>query len=83
LPSNKFEICVRKATLAAFGAGIHLPRKARFDQPLADSQQVMTSVDVVSTTDAEDSVPEHFFGDFASALAKHRAWDRETGFVPA
>jgi catalase len=43
----------------------------------------MTSVDVVSTTDAEDSGSEHFFGDFASALAKHRAWDRETGFVPA
>ena len=39
--------------------------------------------DVVSTTAAEDSVPEQFFDDFASVLAKHRAWDRETDSVPA
>jgi catalase len=38
---------------------------------------------VLSTTAGEDSVPEQFFDDFGSVLAKHRAWDRETDSVPA
>jgi catalase len=53
------------------------------DQPLADSHQVVTSAGVGSTTAAEDSVPEQFFNDFASVLAKHRAWDREADSGPA
>jgi catalase len=69
--------------VAAFGAGIDLLRKAGVDWPLADSEDVVTSAGVVSTTAAEDSVPEQFFDDFASALAKHRAWDRDTDSVPA
>jgi len=69
--------------VAAFGSGIDLLRKAGVDQPLADSQEVVTSAGVVSTTAAEDSVPEQFFDDFASVLAQHRAWDRETDSVPA
>jgi catalase len=44
--------------VAAFGAGIDLLRKAAVDQPLADSQVVVTSAGVGSTTAAEDSVPE-------------------------
>jgi catalase len=69
--------------LAAFGAGIDLHRKAGVDQPLTDSQEVLTSAGVVSTTSAEDSVPEHFFNDFASVLARHRVSDRETDSVSA
>jgi catalase len=44
---------------------------------------VVESHGVVTTTAAEDSMPEEFFEDFASALAKHRAWERETDAVPA
>jgi catalase len=69
--------------VAAFGAGIDLLRKAGVDQPLADGEDVVTSAGVVCTTAAEDSVPEQFFDDYASALAKHRAWDRETDSIPA
>jgi hypothetical protein len=83
LQLNKFEISTARGSPGGVRAAIDIRRKARFDQPLEDSQQVMTSVDVVSTTDGEDSVPEHSFGDFASALAKHRAPNRETGSVPA
>jgi catalase len=43
----------------------------------------VTSAGVVCATAAEDSVPELFFDDFASVLAKHRAWDRESDSVPA
>jgi catalase len=38
---------------------------------------------VVSTIAAYGSVPEQFFDDFASVLAKQRAWDGETDSVPA
>jgi catalase len=38
---------------------------------------------VVSTTAAEDDLPDQFFEDFATALAEHRAWERETDSVPA
>jgi catalase len=69
--------------VAASGAGIKLLRKAGVDQPLADGEKVVTSAGVVSTTAAEDSIPEQFFEDFVSALAKHRAWDRDTDSVPA
>jgi catalase len=69
--------------VAAFGAGIDLLRTAGVDHPLANSQVVVTSAGVGSTTAAEDSVPEQFFNDFASVLAKHRAWDREADSVPA
>jgi hypothetical protein len=38
---------------------------------------------VASTTTIEDSVPEQLINDVASALATHRASDRETDSVPA
>jgi catalase len=69
--------------VAAFGAGIDLLRKAGVNESLADSEEIVTSAGVVSSTAAEDSLPEQFFDDFASELAKHRAWDRETDSVPA
>jgi catalase len=37
----------------------------------------------VSTTAAQDDLSDQFFEDFAAALAKHRAWERETDSVPA
>jgi catalase len=69
--------------VAAFGAGIDLLRKAGVNESLADSEEIVTSAGVVSSTAAEDSLPEQCFDDFASELAKHRAWDRETDSVPA
>lgn len=69
--------------MGAFGAGIELLRKAGIAEPLADGADVVAVGGVVSTTAAEDTLPDQFFEDFASALAKHRAWERETDTVPA
>jgi catalase len=70
-------------TVGAFGAGIDLLRKAGIGEPLADGQDVVAAAGVVSTTAAEDTIPDQYFEDFASALAKHRAWDRQTDSIPA
>jgi catalase len=70
-------------TVEAFGAGIDLLRKAGIGEQLADGQDLVAAAGVVSTTAAENSMPEEFFEAFASALAKHRAWDRQTDSVPA
>jgi catalase len=70
-------------TVGAFGAGIKLLRKAGIGEPLADRADVVSSHGVVTTTAAEESMPGEFFESFASALAKHRAWDRQTDSVPA
>jgi catalase len=69
--------------VGAFGAGIGLVRKAGIRGPLAEGHDVVSAAGIVSTTAAEDSLPEEFFELFASALAKHRAWDRQTDSVPA
>ncbi|BCQ10250.1 catalase [Mycobacterium heckeshornense] len=69
--------------VGAFGTGIELLRKAGVAEQLADGPDVVSSLGVVSTTAAEDSMPDEFFDAFASALAKHRAWDRDTAMVPA
>lgn len=69
--------------VGAFGAGIKLLRKAGIPEQIADAADVVTSHGVVTTTAAEDSMPDAFFESFASELAKHRAWDRETDSVPA
>ncbi len=69
--------------VAAFGAGIDLLRKAGISEPLADGQDVVAAAGVVSTTAAQDDLSEQFFEDFAAAVAKHRAWERETDAVPA
>ena len=70
-------------TMGAFGAGIDLLRKAGIGDQLADGHDVVAAAGVVSTTAAENSMPEEFFEAFVSALAKHRAWDRQTDSVPA
>jgi catalase len=69
--------------VAGFGAGIDLLRKAGVAGQLADGPDVVTAAGVVSTTAAEDTLPDDFFDAFAAALARHRAWDRETDPVPA
>jgi catalase len=69
--------------VAAFGAGVDLLRKAGVQGPLADDVDVVAQAGVVSTTAAQDDLSEQFFEDFAAALAKHRAWERETDSVPA
>jgi catalase len=69
--------------VAAFGAGIDLLRKAGVEEPLADGEDVVAETGVVSTTAAQDDLSDQFFEDFAAALAKHRAWERETDSVPA
>jgi catalase len=69
--------------VGGFGAGIKLLRKAGMPEQIADDTDVVISHGVVTTTAAEDSLPEEFFDAFASTLAKHRAWDRQTDSVPA
>jgi catalase len=69
--------------VAAFGAGIELLRRAGIGESVADDGDVVTAAGVVSSTAAGDALPEQFFDDVASALAKHRAWERETDSVPA
>ena len=69
--------------VGAFGAGIDLLHKAGVAEQLADGPDVVAAQGVVSTTAAEDTLPDQFFEAFASALAKHRAWDRDTESVPA
>jgi catalase len=69
--------------VAAFGVGIDLLRKAGINEPLADGEDVVAAAGVVSTTAAADNLSDQFFEDFAAALAKHRAWERETDSVPA
>ena len=69
--------------VAAFGAGIDLLRKAGIEEPLADGTDVVTAAGVVSTTAAAGDLSDQFFEAFATELAKHRAWERETDSVPA
>lgn len=69
--------------VAAFGSGLELLRRAEVNEQLADGSGVVTAHGVVTSTAAEDSLPDEFFDAFASVLAKHRAWDRETDAVPA
>jgi catalase len=70
-------------TIGAFGAGIDLLRKATVSEQIAGGAEVVTSNGVVTTTAAEDSLPKEFFESFISALAKHRAWGRQTDSIPA
>jgi catalase len=69
--------------VGAFGSGVDLLRKAGVAEQLADDTDVVVSHGVVSTAAAADDLTDEFATAFASALAKHRAWDRETDPVPA
>jgi catalase len=69
--------------VGAFGSGVDLLRATAVAEQLADSTDVVVSNGVVSTTAAADDLSEQFCEAFASALAQHRAWERETDPVPA
>ncbi|MBO0865588.1 MAG: DJ-1/PfpI family protein, partial [Mycobacterium sp.] len=69
--------------VGAFGAGVKLLPKAGVAEQTADSTDVIDAHGVVTTTAAAGDLSDDFFDAFASALAQHRAWDRETDSVPA
>jgi catalase len=69
--------------VAAFGSGIDLLRSVGILERLADGTDVVVSNGVVSTTAAADDLTDEFAQAFASELAKHRAWERETDPIPA
>jgi catalase len=69
--------------VGAFGSGVDLLRATAVAEQLADSTDVVVSNGVVSTTAAADDLSDQFSDAFASVLAKHRAWERETDPVPA
>jgi catalase len=69
--------------VGAFGSGVDLVRKLGVGEQLADDTDVVVSNGVVSTAAAADDLTDEFSEAFASALAKHRAWERETDPVPA
>ncbi|WP_216205435.1 catalase [Amycolatopsis aidingensis] len=69
--------------VAGFGSGIDLLRRAGVTDGLADGPRVRTEHGVVTSTAAENSLPEDFFAAFAGELAKHRIWSRRTDSVPA
>jgi catalase len=69
--------------VGAFGSGVDLVRKLGFAEELAEDTDVVVSNGVVSTAAAADDLTDEFAEAFAAALAKHRAWERETDHVPA
>ncbi|HJT94940.1 MAG TPA: catalase [Mycobacterium sp.] len=69
--------------VGAFGSGVDLLREAAVAEQLADSTDVVVANGVVSTTAAADDLSDQFSEAFASVLAQHRAWQRETDPVPA
>ncbi|MBA8824034.1 hypothetical protein FHX42_001363 [Saccharopolyspora lacisalsi] len=48
-----------------------------------DSQSVANDHGVITAVSNEGSLPSEFFEEFASTLAGHRVWDRDTSHVPA
>ena len=68
--------------VGAFGAGIDLLRKVGVDGQQADGEDVVDAKGVVSTTAAEDSMPNEFFSTFAKKLAQHRVWNRDADSEP-
>ncbi|MFZ2529449.1 MAG: catalase [Rhodococcus sp. (in: high G+C Gram-positive bacteria)] len=69
--------------IAAFGAGLDLLPAAGLHCQVADGADVVTHAGVVTSTAAEDSLPDEFFDTFAGLLAKHRVWDRDVDAVSA
>ncbi len=69
--------------VGAFGSGVDLVRNTAVAEQLAEGTDVVVSNGVVSTTAAAGDLTDQFCDAFASALAAHRAWDRETDPVPA
>lgn len=69
--------------VGAFGAGVDLLPNAGIAERTAGGTDVVDAHGVVTTTAAAGDLSDGFFDAFASALARHRAWDRDTDSVPA
>jgi catalase len=74
--------------VAAFGAGVGLLRAAHLDAATASEEDdgedgVVVDKGVVTTTRAEDTVPDGFAEQFAALIAAHRVWERDTAHIPA
>jgi catalase len=69
--------------VGAFGSGVDLLRNTDIAEQLAEDTDVVVSNGVVSTAAAADDLTDEFSEAFVAALAKHRAWERETDPVPA
>ncbi|MCV7315531.1 catalase [Mycolicibacillus parakoreensis] len=69
--------------VGAFGVGLELLRDAGVGGHLADDTDVVEERGVVTTTAAAGDLGEPFFAAFATVLAKHRVWERQTDAVPA
>ncbi|MDR7300135.1 catalase [Haloactinomyces albus] len=48
-----------------------------------ETQQVVTDQGVVTATGTDGSLPSDFIEQFASVLAGHRVWERDTSHIPA
>ncbi len=48
-----------------------------------DSQPVANDYGVITAVSDGGSLPSEFFEQFASTLAGHRVWDRDTSHIPA
>ncbi|MBJ8346920.1 catalase [Antrihabitans sp. YC2-6] len=72
-----------KKPIGAFGAGIKLLAKAGITAKVADDADVVTDAGVITTTAAEDTLPDDFVTAFADAVAHHRVWDRDTTSISA
>jgi catalase len=74
--------------VAAFGAGVDLLHAAHVNSATASEEDdgddgVVVDKGVVTTTRAEDTVPDGFVERFAALIAGHRVWERETAHIPA
>ncbi|BBY54832.1 catalase [Mycolicibacillus koreensis] len=69
--------------VGAFGAGLTLLRTAGVGEHLATGTDVLETDGVVTTAAAAGDLVESFFDAFATVLAKHRVWDRQTDAVSA
>ncbi|MEV6908705.1 catalase [Amycolatopsis sp. NPDC051071] len=69
--------------VAGFGSGLDLLRRAGVTAKLADGAETLIDQGVVTTTAAEQTLPDGFFASFLAQLGEHRSWVRKTDSVPA
>ncbi|WP_068275320.1 catalase [Aldersonia kunmingensis] len=69
--------------VGAFGKGVDLLRTAGVTEELADDTGVTASNGVISSTAAQDDLPDQFIEEFVTSLAQHRDWARRTDAIPA
>jgi putative intracellular protease/amidase len=71
--------------VGAFGEGVDLLGTARVTKVrvTGDNEPVVADQGVVTSSSAQNALPAEFLEEFARALGKHRAWERDTAPVPA